>query len=222
MNNAIMSRAANFFTPKTAYEYSQANTQNFTGNKIFLAPNPPYGAELVYRLTSGSARDTTRILITNIRGDTVRSLTGPGGIGLHRAYWDLRAHARPLGPAALRDSIIAARARRLRDDSLRAARATDTTEVAGRRRGAEGRGAPGEINLRPAEAAAGGAAAGGGEGGGGGFFGGGRAGNLVEPGDYMVTISAGGQTMRQVVHVERVGEIINADLGPDEDEGSDP
>jgi hypothetical protein len=105
MNNSLMSRSTNFFTPKPAYEYSQAATQNFTGNKTFLAPNPTYGAELVYRLTSGSPRDTTRILVTNIRGDTVRTLTGPGGPGVHRAYWDLRQRARPLGPAALRDSI---------------------------------------------------------------------------------------------------------------------
>ena len=66
---------------------------------------------------------------------------------------------------------------------------------------------------------------GGGEGGGGGF-GGGRAGNLVEAGDYMVTINAGGQTMKQVVHVERVGEIVNTDFGPDGGEedggGGDP
>jgi hypothetical protein len=33
----------------------------------------------------------------------------------------------------------------------------------------------------------------------------------------MVTINAGGQTMRQVVRVERVGEILNVDFGPDED-----
>jgi hypothetical protein len=43
----------------------------------------------------------------------------------------------------------------------------------------------------------------------------------------MVTINAGGQTMRQVVHVERVGEILNVDFGPDEhvdadDEPIDP
>ena len=76
----------------------------------------------------------------------------------------------------------------------------------------------GEINLRPAEAPIGGAPGGGGEGGGGGgFFGRGRVGNLVDPGDYMVTINAGGQTMRQVVRVERVGEILNVDFGPDED-----
>ncbi len=259
MNNALMARTATFFTPKTAYQYSEGFTQNFTGNKYFLAPNPPYGAELVYRLTSGRERDTTRILVTDIRGDTVRTLTGPGGVGLHRAYWDLRTRPRPLGPAALRDSIVAARIQRQREDSVRAARGSDTTEAAGgavspgmdttairamrdsmaamrargdtagmrilrersqgrggfgRGRRGQGGGAPGDINLRPAEARPGA------EGGGGGFFGRGRTGNLVDPGDYMVTINAGGQTMRQVVHVERVGEIVNFDFGPDEDSDS--
>jgi hypothetical protein len=275
MNNGLMARGTTFFTPKTAYQYSQANTQNFTGNKYFLAPNPTYGAELVYRVTSGAARDTARIVVTNIRGDTVRTFNGPAGIGLHRAYWDLRGRPKPLGPAGVRDSIVAARVRRQRDDSLRAARGADTTGGAprafpagadtsgigamrdsmavmrargdtagmrtlrelmqtrgappgGGRRGQGGGGAPGEINLRPAEAPAGGAGGAGGEGGGGGggggFFGGGRVGNLVDPGDYMVTINAGGQTMRQVVHVERVGEILNVDFGPEQDEdgGGDP
>jgi hypothetical protein len=215
----LMARSATFFTPTAAYQYSLANTQNFTGNKYFLAPNPPFGAELAYRLTSGSSRDSTRILVTNISGDTVRTLTGPGGPGLHRAYWDLRTRPRPLGPAGIRDSIIAARVRRQREDSLRAARGPDTSGVSRRGQG-RGAGAPGEINLRPAEAPPGGAR----EGGGGGLFGGGRAGNLVEPGDYMVTITANGQTMRQVVHVERVGEIVNFDFGPDEgdSDGGDP
>jgi hypothetical protein len=274
MNNGLMARGTTFFAPKTAYQYSQANTQNFTGNKYFLAPNPTYGAELVYRVTTGAPRDTARIVVTNIRGDTVRTLNGPAGVGLHRAYWDLRGRPRALGPAGVRDSIIAARVRRQRDDSLRAARGTDTTGAAprllpaggdtagmsavrdsmaamrtrgdtagmralrermqarggfagGGRRGQGGGGAPGEINLRPAEAPVGGGAGGGGGGeggGGGGFFGGGRVGNLVDPGDYMVTINAGGQTMHQVVHVERVGEILNVDFGPDEDEdgGGDP
>jgi hypothetical protein len=224
MTNSVMARGTNFFTPKTAYEYSQASTQSFTGNKWFVAPNPPYGAELVYRLTSGNSRDSTRILVTDIRGDTVRTLTGPGGPGLHRAYWDLREHPRPLGPAARRDSINTARERREREDSVRAAR-RDTTGggfAGGGRRGQGGRGgAPGEINLRPAESPTLGS---GGGGGGGGFFGRGRAGDIVDPGDYMVTITAGGQTMRQVVHVERVSDIVNFDFGQDEDDegGGDP
>jgi len=125
---------------------------------------------------------------------------------------------------AMRDSLSAMRAR---GDTagMRALRERMQARgglAGGGRRGQGGGGAvPGEINLRPAEGPIGGAAAGGGAGGGeggGGFFGGGRNGNLVEPGDYMVTINAGGQTMRQVVHVERVGEILNIDFGPDEDE----
>jgi hypothetical protein len=72
--------------------------------------------------------------------------------------------------------------------------------------------------VRPAEGPIGGAGAAGGGEGGGGFFGGGRNGNLVDAGDYLVTVIAGGQTMRQVVHVERVGEIVNVDPGPDQDD----
>ncbi|HEX9310579.1 MAG TPA: hypothetical protein VF887_07190, partial [Gemmatimonadaceae bacterium] len=56
-----------------------------------------------------------------------------------------------------------------------------------------------------------------------GFFGGGRVGNLVDPGDYMVTVNVGGQVMRQVVHVERVSDIVNIDFGPDgDDEDGEP
>jgi hypothetical protein len=233
MNNTIIVKATNFFTPKTAYQYSQANIQNWAGNKFFVAPNPPFGAELVYRLTSGTPRDTARVVVTNVRGDTVRTINGPGGAGLHRVYWDLRTRPRPLGPAALRDSINAARVRRQRDDSVRAVRSADiavatrpvrpddTTAVgAGRgggRRGQGAGGAAGEINLRPAEGPIGGAAGAGGESGGGGGFGGARTGNLVEPGEYLVTINAGGQTMRQVVRVERVSDVVNVDTGPEED-----
>ena len=79
MNNGVMSNSTYFFQPKTAYQYSLANQQASQGDKIFRVANAPYGAELVYRLTSGTPRDTTRILITNVRGDTVRTLTGPGG-----------------------------------------------------------------------------------------------------------------------------------------------
>ncbi len=217
MNTGVFARTANFFTPKTAYEYSIGNVQNFPGQKNFVAPNPSYGAELAYRLSSGSPRDSARIVVTNIRGDTVRTLTGPGGPGLHYAYWDLRGRPRPLGPAALRDSIATARVRRAREDSLRAARGDTAGAVEGGPRRGRG-GAQGE-NLRPAEAPTMGPGAGGGEGGG--FFGGGRAGNLVDPGDYAVTINLAGQSLRQIVHVERVSDIINSDFGPDSEKGDD-
>ncbi|HEU4564513.1 MAG TPA: hypothetical protein VFS05_07690 [Gemmatimonadaceae bacterium] len=53
-----------------------------------------------------------RIVITDAKGDTVRSLTGPATPGLHKVTWDFRGKppaAPPLSPAQKRDSIIAAR-----------------------------------------------------------------------------------------------------------------
>jgi len=250
MVDSAMGQRTYFFQPTTGYEYSQQFTQQWTGNKIYVADNPPYGATLTYRLPSGdSRRDTTRIVITDVKGDVVRRLTGPGGAGVHRVTWDLRGLPRPLGPAGIRDSINAARLRRQREDSLRAAgRDTtgagrnlpgmDTTAMRsmrdsmeamrargdtagmralrermqaqggrGRGRGPGGPGASGEINLRPAEAPPGQQAQFGGGGGGGGRFGGQRAGPAVAEGDYLVTITANGTTMKRVLHVERIGEI---------------
>jgi photosystem II stability/assembly factor-like uncharacterized protein len=256
MVDSAMGNRAYFFQPTTAYQYAQAFTQQWNGNKIYVADNPPYGATFTYRLNAGDARrDTTRIVITDVKGDVVRRLTGPGGPGVHRVTWDLRGLPRPLGPAGIRDSINAARVRRQREDSLRAAGGDttgagrnlpgmDTTAMrnmrdsmnamrergdtagmralrermqaqGGGRPGGPGRrgaggpggfgGAPGEINLRPAEAPPGQQGQGGG---GGGRFGGGqRAGGAVAEGDYLVTITAGGQTMKRVIHVERIGDI---------------
>ena len=137
---------------------------------------------------------------------------------MHRITWDLRGIPRPLGPAALRDSIAAARARRQREDSLRAP-GRDTTAGAGRNvpgmdtTARQGRGGPGgfrrpqgEINLRPAEDPPG-TPAGGAGGGGRGRFGGQRNGPPVPEGDYLVTITANGMTMKRVVHVERIGDV---------------
>ncbi len=256
MKDATMS-GAHFFTPRTAYQYTTTRGQGWYGNHNYYAENPPYGGALVYRLTSGERRDSAKIVITNVAGDVVRNMTGPGGPGTHRVVWDLRANPRPMSPSQRRDSVAAARLRAQRQDSI--ARAGGDTSAAGRnlpagvdtagigalrdsmsvrrargdstgvrvlrdsiasrmRAGGGGRlGGPGgggrggargaatdEPNLRPAEATAGGLGLGGG---GRGFGGGGRTGPSVEAGDYLVTITANGQTLRHTIHVERIGEI---------------
>ena len=231
MVDSVMTQRGYFFQPTKAFQYAQLTTQAWNGNKIYVADNPPYGATLAYRLTSGDARrDSTRIVVTNVKGDVVRTLMGPGGPGVHRVTWDLRGTPRPLGPAGIRDSINAARIRRQREDSLRAA-GRDTT-AAGRNlpgmdtTARQGRGPggfrrqTGEINLRPAEAPPGPAQGpGGGGGGGGGRFGGQRNGPPVPEGDYLVTITANGMTMKRVVHVERIGDIPeDSGFGGDDDE----
>src|SRR5678816_2814239 len=112
MVDSVASKPFYFFQPTTAYEYPVGFSQRWEGNKTFAADNPAYGASFVYRLTSGdSRRDTTRVVITNVKGDVVRTLTGPGGPGIHRVTWDLRTNPRPLGPSALRDSLAGARLR---------------------------------------------------------------------------------------------------------------
>ena len=222
MVDSVASKSFYFFQPITAYEYTVATSQRWEGNKTFAADNPPYGASFVYRLTSGDARrDTARIVITNVKGDVVRTLTGPGGPGIHRVTWDLRNTARPLGPAALRDSIAGARLRRAREDSARAARG-DTTQAPGQP-GQRGRGGPrggqaGETNPRPAEAPLGGPPQ---QGGGGGFFGQNRN-SPVPEGDYLVTITASGQTMKRVVRVERVYDIPDEPGEEEEEEEGEP
>lgn len=271
MVDSSMKQGSYFFQPTTAYQYAQQFTQAWNGNKIYVADNPPYGATFTYRLTSGdSRRDTTRIVITDVKGDVVRRLTGPAGAGVHRVTWDLRGLPRPLGPAGIRDSTNAARLRQQREDSVRSAGGDstgagrnlpgmDTTAVRsmrdsmeamrtrgdtagmralrermqaagvgpgagqfGGRRGAGGPAQTGEINLRPAVAPPGAPAA---FGGGGRFGGGQRAGAAVPAGDYLVTITGNGATMKRVVHVERIGDIPDDfgfggdDPSVDEEEG---
>ena len=80
------------------------------------------------------------------------------------------------------------------------------------------------MNLRPAEAPAEHPAVAGGGGGGGRFGGFGRAGSAVPEGDYLVTITANGVTMKRVVHVERIGSLPEDPGfgGDDEDEEGEP
>jgi len=112
MQGAVIARTPYLFVPKTAYQYGEqpAGGGN-TGHKVFQAASPQYGAEITYRLGSGSPR-RTRIIITDVSGDTIRTLNGPGGAGVHRVYWNFRGKApktEPLSPSAARDSVVTAR-----------------------------------------------------------------------------------------------------------------
>ena len=51
--------------------------------------NPPYGATIHYRLAEDIA-DGVSVEIVDAAGETVRTLNGDGGAGLHRVVWNLR------------------------------------------------------------------------------------------------------------------------------------
>jgi photosystem II stability/assembly factor-like uncharacterized protein len=60
----------------------------------------------------GPGGPQARLIITDVRGDTVQTLTGPARPGIHSVTWNYRGKApprAPLSPAALRDSIVSAR-----------------------------------------------------------------------------------------------------------------
>ena len=113
LTRPIAARPAYLFEPKKAFEYGQGpamgEASNGAGHKTFVAPSPPHGAEIVYRLAQAT-RDTVRIVITDAKGDTMRTLTGPNRAGLHRVVWDLRGRLprQQLSPSQLRDSILQA------------------------------------------------------------------------------------------------------------------
>jgi photosystem II stability/assembly factor-like uncharacterized protein len=219
----------------------------------------------------GQRGPQAQIVITNAKGDTVRTLTGPASAGLHYVTWDFRGRPAPraaLSPSQLRDSVIAARRMSFVFDSLEKAgtmpkpaldrirQMMTSGDVAGLFRGGRG-GAGGNTawNPRPGEGAVVGAAGarGGGEGagggenpadalnafpggaqelqqllrppgqqgrGGGGGFGRGNQGPTVASGDYLVTLTVGGKTYKQLLRVERVsgGDDVGGAFGGDDDD----
>ena len=254
MSPTVASSAAHLFAPKVAMQYGEQPYEGQSvGHQSFQAPSPQYGADIWYRLTAGGDAQT-RIVIQDVTGDTIRTLTGPSGKGVHRVVWDFRGKAPtppPLSPAGTRDSIIAARRMDFVFDSLGKS-GMDTLALGRFRRmlssgdmgqlfrafgggGGGGFGAGQPWNARPGEqgatprggggrgAAAGMAAAAGitdpnqafqiirllsprGGFGGGGFSLPGAPRTqpaIVEPGDYLVSITANGKTMRQRLRVER-------------------
>jgi hypothetical protein len=124
MTREVASKPVHLFRPKTAFQYNQSPAEGGSmGHKMFAAPSPAYGAEIVYRLAS-SQSGQARVVITDAQGDTLRTLTGPARAGLHRVTWDFRGRtppASPLSPSQRRDSILLARRGDAVVDSLVAA-----------------------------------------------------------------------------------------------------
>ena len=103
LSDSVIAATAHLFQPKTAYQYGQAPLGGGSpGHKIFRAQSPQYGAEIAYRLTTGDRRSRTRIVISDSTGDSVQTILGPGGPGLHRVVWNFQG--RPPAPVVLSPS----------------------------------------------------------------------------------------------------------------------
>lgn len=87
------------FNIRPAISFRQIETSSgVEGLKPFVAPNPPYGALIDYRL-SHATKDDVVITITDKSGKVVRELRGSGKDGLNRVNWDLR-YSTPIEPTS--------------------------------------------------------------------------------------------------------------------------
>src|SRR5450830_725743 len=263
MDAAVVTKAAHLFKPRTALQWGEKPYNGESvGQKLFQVGSPTYGAEIAYKLATANPGQV-KVVIQDASGDTLRTINGPGSVGINRVTWDFRgkAPASPkLSPAEVRDSTNNVRKIIVALDSIEKEGTLPKPMLDRVRTGLTGGpdamqamitqfgafgggggfgGASGRWQDRPGETVAGAPAGGRGQGGGGAgggagappdqqqlmsvlqavaggrgaagmgaLFGGGRRGGggapLVGTGDYLVSITVGGQTMKQVLHVERV------------------
>ena len=209
LSDSIMATTLHLFKPRTAFQYSVRFEQNSIGDRTFRTQAVPYGAAIWYRVGAPDSVATAtpapapasgspalpaqaRIAILTMRGDTVRTFTGPLRPGMHRALWDMRTNVAPLSPSQRRDSILT---QRIRDAARDAAR--DSTKALATRDSADR--AAGRTPVPRAAAEAANAPIG--------LSLGSRPQRNVDPGEYIVVITIGARSVRTTIRVERVGEV---------------
>lgn len=77
------------FEPPPAVRYIPASDTSTLGNRVWVAPNKPYGARLSYYVPPGPSGGAARITITDSAGRLVSSFEGPAAAGVNRAVWNL-------------------------------------------------------------------------------------------------------------------------------------
>jgi hypothetical protein len=144
MAQRVVAANAYLFEPRVAYDYGEGPNlgESFygIGHKNFQAPSPPHGAEISYRIGRGAmpaagsgggrggrggAGGGVQLVISDVRGDTVAVVNGPGAPGLHKVAWNFRGRATPvaatLSSSQSRDSTNVARRINAIFDSVTAA-----------------------------------------------------------------------------------------------------
>jgi photosystem II stability/assembly factor-like uncharacterized protein len=186
MSDNVLAADLHLFDMRSGITWHLANNKGNVGARDFIAPNPPYGVIVDYFLKAKlEGRNPVKITVVDKTGAKIREINGTAESGINRVAWDLRYDppARPDGNRGAGEAGGEA-----------------AGEPGGAGPAARGPGGPG--GAAGPGAGAGGAGGGAGGGGGGGFgFGGGR-GPLVDPGDYTVTVSAGGKSESKTVAVE--------------------
>jgi hypothetical protein len=86
------------FPPMRATRYTPASDTSTLGNRVWVAPNKPYGAIISYYLSSPAQNVSVTILGAN--GAPLQRLAGAGNAGLNRVVWNLREPGCSTAPEA--------------------------------------------------------------------------------------------------------------------------
>ena len=114
MTPKVIAQGTYLFAPKIAFQWGEGPQPGLPGNgyaqAVMTYANPPYGADIVYRLAA-AAPGPVRLIVSNAAGDTLASLNGPAAPGVHHVTWNFqqaaaRRAAAELSPSQRRDSIL--------------------------------------------------------------------------------------------------------------------
>ncbi|MGD8537953.1 MAG: hypothetical protein PVI66_04460 [Candidatus Aminicenantes bacterium] len=91
----VLGTSAHLFDLKPAKIFNYFSHKGNLGHKVFVGPNPPFGAIVNYYL-KGDEKDV-KISITDSAGEVVREIEGINAAGINRVTWDLRYSAPEMG-----------------------------------------------------------------------------------------------------------------------------
>jgi photosystem II stability/assembly factor-like uncharacterized protein len=118
LSTDVQAKSAHLFKPRAAYRFRNVTAPMAQFDDPTAGRNPAYGAAINYWLTT-APKDSVAITILDQAGQTVRTFKGPNGVGINRAYWDLRNE--PTREAKLRTAPLYAPEVRLGAEGWRAA-----------------------------------------------------------------------------------------------------
>lgn len=89
LSNEVLTSEGHLFDIRPATRFVPWSHAAVLGQKVFQAPNPPYGALITYYLKA-EVRDEPLITVVDRSGATIRQLRGSRSAGINRIAWDLR------------------------------------------------------------------------------------------------------------------------------------
>ncbi len=93
LTDDVMSQDATLLDIRDGVLWKSQNnlSRGVSAARHFRGTNPPVGTAISYYL-GAPAGDEVQIAISDVHGEVVRNLTGPGDVGLHRIQWNLRGN----------------------------------------------------------------------------------------------------------------------------------